>query len=89
MKPGIEDAEWKPPRHSRGGHAAAESTQLLRSVQVGETKRILHPDTHCRFKTGGAGSCSLYQEVKRLRREGWDIQHYHEEDHMLVVRRLS
>ncbi|KKL91652.1 hypothetical protein LCGC14_1892610 [marine sediment metagenome] len=88
MKAGIEDAEWKPPRHSRGGHPAAESTQSLRGVKVGETKRIRHPDVHCAFVSKGQGSCSLYQQVKKLRVQGWEIQAYHEADHVLVVRRV-
>lgn len=90
MKTGVEDAEWAPPRKTRqSGPPVGESTEVLRSMQVGDVKRIRHPEMYCRYRSFGGAMCSLYNEVKRLRIRGWDIEQYHEEDCVMVVRRLA
>ena len=85
--PRMEDAEWNPPVPKLG----SESTFLLRSLKVGEVKRIVHDDLKCILSpTGNVKSCSLLDRIKHLRdRKWWGIEYYHEAPHILVVRRLK
>lgn len=85
-----EDTNWNP--RGRGKHrsiANSDSVQKLRSVQVGQTVRIAHPDVTCHSNFDASRTCSLKHELERLRHEGWKIDSYHEDDHIIVVRRLK
>lgn len=81
----IENAEWNHP--SVYGRPLSESVKALRAIQPGEVKRIFHDDVTCKYKRGGG--CSLYQESVRLRERGWVVESYHENDGVMVVRRLK
>lgn len=89
--PRIENAEWKPDKRQSRYRV---SLVLLRSMAIGETKRIFHDDLHCNVttakKNGNQPSCSLLGEIYRLRyKEGWLIESYHEADHVVVVTRID
>lgn len=89
MEVRSENTEWNPLGHTRG-RPLAESNGLLRSLEAGDVKRIYHPDLFCTIKEPGKahGSCGLLQEARRLRKTGWEIEGYHEETHIAVIRRL-
>ncbi len=88
----VETYEWNPPKIIRGT-SGSKSTNALKSLKAGETKRIVHGDL--RYYSGGykndknARHCSLASVICKLRKIGWEIEHYHEKDHVIVVRRLK
>jgi hypothetical protein len=85
-----EHVEWKP--RGIGKHrsiANSDSVQKLRSVQVGQVVKIVHPDVTCHSNFDASQTCSLKHELERLRQEGWVINSYHEDDHIIVMRRLK
>ncbi len=86
---GMEDAKWNPRVRGTQGGKPSQCVELLRTVRPGEIKRIVHDDVQCLFSQNGTCHCTLYQEVKRLRRCGWKIHQYHEADHLMVVKRLK
>ena len=86
----VEDAVLVP--HGKRG-SPKESTVVLRALKVGDVKRIEHPDVACATVLYGTrigqGSCSLAQEISRLRKKGWELDYYHEQQYVLVVRRVK
>lgn len=85
----VEDAEWKPLMGR--GRRPMESTKALRTLQVGDVKRVIHDDVVCNICLPNTPSpgCTLSQEIKRLRETGWELDYYHEQAHVLVIRRLK
>ena len=94
----VETVEWNPPP-DRYIHNS-KSTAALQNLKVGEVKRIVHPELKCGTKaypaTKREGSvesvgrvCSLQPTIYKLRKKGWELDHYHESDHVMVVRRLK
>jgi hypothetical protein len=80
--PKIEDAPWNP-KHR--GQDKSQSVLLLESLLPGDTKRLFHDDATC-----NGNQCGLSAAVHRLRKESdWQIQTYHEEPHIMIVRRAK
>jgi len=81
----VENAKWNPPAGK--GHRPSRSVIALRSLAVGDVKRLSHHDVSCKSIKGHL-NCSLTQEIRRLRRRSnWEIQYYHEKPWVLVIRR--
>ena len=86
----VEDAVWEPWRKPSRGSKPSESTLALRALQVGDVKRIVHDDVACNPRREGRdGHCSLSDSICRLRKQGWEIEYYHEAPHIMVVRRTK
>ena len=86
----VEDAVWEPLRKPSRGNNPSESTLAVRTLQVGDVKRIVHDDVVCeRAREGRGGRCSLSAAICRLRKQGWEIEYYHEAPHIMVVRRTK
>lgn len=92
----VEKCEWHPNTLIHNG--LSKSAREIRNLQVGETKRIYHPDIKCNIKTGirkgqrkghNYSHCNLQIEIYKMRRQGKEIQYYHEADHIIVVRRIK
>lgn len=90
----IESYEWNPPKLIHAG--VSKSTQAIRGLKIGETKRIMHGDLMCKMKfynTKGkvvhSRACSLQTEITKMRKQGFELEHYHEADHILVIRRIK
>ena len=86
----VEECEWHPVKipHSR----MSKSALALQGLKVGEVKRIVHPELICKVKTysGNRGrACSLQPTIYKLRKGGWELDFYHEADHIIVVRRTK
>lgn len=92
--PKIEDATFDPPlvlSDGRGSRPSGSFT-LLRSMKVGEVKRIVHEDLLCRVDShpnhSNTYSCSLISCINRQHRlKSWSTDQYHEAQHILIVRR--
>lgn len=82
----IENTEWKPPATKRHGRKASESCEALKSLKVGDIKRLEHTDISCKYPLK---SCSLTSTIRRLRNNGMVLEYYHEAKNILVVRRLK
>ena len=90
----VEDAEWNPMafRWKRAGRKASASRLALRDLQVGDVKRIFHDDLACTIAnplTAGQRQCSLFREIRNLKKVGWELEYYHEAPQVLVVRRTK
>tara|TARA_R100000049_G_C1923658_1_gene68446 strand:+ start:615 stop:974 length:360 start_codon:yes stop_codon:yes gene_type:complete len=91
--PSARNAVWRPLSGGRRGRGLSQSVIAVRNLKVGECKRIKHDDLKCgkvSTKNGETTSscCSLRNEINKLRRGGWDLEYYHEQQGVLVVRRL-
>lgn len=84
----LEDAEWASGRGQ--GHSSLGS-QLLKSLQVGEVKRLYHPDIYChhRDNTTKTYYCGLCKARDNLKRKGITFRIYHEGEHIAIVARIS
>lgn len=87
----ITDAEWMP---TRNNGRSSESYLLLFSLEVGDCKRIDHPDVACRrvtYKDGSMGlTCSLKGSIARYQKKtGKLFETYHEKPGVLVIRRVK
>jgi len=92
--PSVRNAVWRPLNGGRRGRGLSQSVVAVRNLKVGECKRINHDDLKCGRVNGRNGQskyscCSLRNEINRLRRGGFDLEYYHEQQGVLVVRRLS
>ena len=93
----AEVCEWNPTKFIRpSGSPSSRSTEALKNIKVGETLRIVHPDLLCKLRTYHSKgkdltsrACSLQLTVTSLRKQGWELEQYHETDHIMVVRRLK
>lgn len=87
----VETCEWNPPPLYRTPNK--KSTQAIKDMNVGDVKRIVHPEVKCSIKTFKSGdtirSCTLSSILTKQRKLGWEIEYYHEADHVAVVRRLK
>ena len=90
----VETVEWNPPKVIHSG--LSKSTLALMNMKVGETKRIVHGELKCQIKsyekngkTVSGRVCSLQPTIYRLRKKGWELEYYHESDHIMVIRRLQ
>ena len=86
--PRIEDTKWDPPINAHG-RLASESVKLLRSIQVGDVKRIFHEDVKCKHEEKGGYSCSLNREIFRLKGKGLKYKSYDEKEHIIIVSRIK
>ena len=84
--PSVRNAVWRPLNGGRRGRGLSQSVVAVRNLKVGECKRINHDDLKCGTVST---NCSLRNEINRLRRSGWELEYYHEQQGVLVVRRLS
>lgn len=85
-KTSSELAEWNPPmRKTRRGNRDSSSS-LLGQVKVGEVRRIYHDDCKCLHSSDG-WRCSLLAKISAFRSVGIYLEHYHEAEHVIVVRR--
>ena len=94
----VEEYEWNPVKFARHvGVGRSKSSQTIIDMKVGEIKKITHPDVICKTrhyttnnKKQSRRSCSLLSVITKLRKEKhWQIEQYHEADHIIVVRRLA
>jgi hypothetical protein len=66
-----------------------DSVEILKKTKPGMVLRINHPDVNCHSDFAGNRTCGLKAELTRLRKQGWEIESYHEADHIIVVRRTK
>jgi len=94
----IETCEWNPTAFKvRVGVKPSQSVKNLKAMQVGEVKRIIHPDLKCQIKKYNKGNgikssnrqCALQSAIYDLKKKGWELEQYHEKDHIMVIRRLK
>ena len=78
----AENTKWQP-KGQRRGRMASKSALAIRALLIGDVKRIIHDDVMCKHS-----ACSLPQEIRRLRKQGWNLEYYHEKVGVLVIRRL-
>lgn len=84
----IENAVWAPKRAGTGRNPSP-STTAVRALKVGDVKRITHEELHCKLEHYKA-NCSLGTAIINLRHQlGWELEYYHEAEHILVVRRTK
>ena len=82
-QPGSQETDWEQP--FRKLRIARQSVLALRSMKVGETKRINHSDIFCEGK-----QCAFRSWLSKLRKQrGWELESYHEQQYIIVVRRLK
>lgn len=80
--------EWSPPT-GKGRRAGRDSSSLLLGkIEVGEVRRIYHDDCGCSHSPDG-WRCSLVAKISVLRSAGFNLEYYHEDEHIIVVRRES
>lgn len=88
----IEDVVWNPPLAARG-RTQSDSRVLLETLNPGDVKRIHHPDLFCEHRNRNGRSlgyyCSLTVAISMLRKRGWKVKAYHEEVHVMVIRRIQ
>jgi len=87
----IEDATWEYKfGDNRGRGHISLSRQLLESIEIGEIKRIIHNDIHCRHKRKGGGySCGILVARGILKKKGYCFRIYHEAEHVCIVARIE
>ena len=83
----IEEATWEP----KGHHGVTSNTaRALTDMMPGEVKRIHHDDLMCHYSKRGTGtSCTISGILYQLRKQGWEIEYYHEAQYLAVVRRVK
>ncbi len=90
----TETVEWNPPKVVHSG--LSKSALAITNLQPGDSKRIVHGDLKCQIKpytrngkTISGRTCSLQPTIYKLRKKGWELEYYHEADHIMVIRRLK
>ena len=85
----AEVAEWNPKDAPLRWNAKQPKRSRTRSaidaLKVGDCIRLYHPDVACQ---NYGGSCSVMAIIATKRRDyGWEIEAYHEDRYIAVVRR--
>ena len=83
----IDDAMWEP-KGRRG--ATSNTARALTDMMPGEVKRIYHDDLTCHYgKRQADRRCTISGILHQLRKQGWEIEYYHEAQYIAVVRRVK
>lgn len=87
----AEATEWNPPdvpRWNAKQPKRSRTRMAIDALKVGECIRLYHPDVACSY--GLYGSCSIASIISTKRRDFcWEIEAYHEDRYIAVVRRIA
>jgi hypothetical protein len=83
----VQDTVWNERKVRR---RVSSSTRAVEAMQPGEVKKIFHYDLGCRRLNNNDYVCSLRSAALRIAREtGKLFDTYHEEQNVLVIRRVK
>ena len=89
-------AKYKPPIKFRKidlPYGRTITRFLIDTIEMGECRKITHKDVACDYTKYGdnvwGSSCSLVTMCWAARKEGKRFEHYHEDNHIAIVRRLK